>query len=162
MKQKFVFFSAKHVKHVISSHLWSYSLQPILQNINHLWEFLYSQTLHNPLRDSDAIFVKLSYLISWKVPYLIFIGWLIMVVWDHLSRLSNGESLWIQTVNINISGSDPGTKNKTKVVHRHVKKQTPICINIQASKTRPLSDLTVISFVYAMCYWGSILWVKCT
>lgn len=70
-----------------------------------------------------------------------------MVVWEYLSPLSNGESLWIQIVKINLSGWDPGTKKK-KVVHLYVIKQTQHMCQYTSFTNPTFQDLTVISSVY--------------
>lgn len=82
------------------------------------------QHLQNPLCNADAILSSWVVGCSKKCHFWFFICGPSTAVWEHLSPLSNGESLWIQTVKINLSGWDPGTKNKA--VHLWVKKQTSL------------------------------------
>lgn len=88
-----------------------------------------------------------------KCHFLIFIRGPWMDAWEHLSPLSNGESLWIQTVKTNLSGLDPGTKKSSPLCQKTRIPYASIC----TAEIRPLSDLSVNSFVYLMLYQGVTL-----
>lgn len=130
-----VYFTVKHVKHVdfwvtffsfqsfmvfFASPQWlirfcktSLSLWWFL---HYLWHYCASAKINYvkmmPLCQAELLFPK-------KVPFLISICWPSMDVWEHLSALSNGESLWIQTMKTDVSGLDSGTKTFTFLSHMY-------------------------------------------